>query len=67
MAPIGYSGSRGKLIREKNLKSKILSQTPFKTIKKISTLSLNPAAMAKHLPSPVAYTLVSIGVKICAK
>ena len=27
---MGYSGARGKLIHEKNLKSKILCQTPFK-------------------------------------
>jgi hypothetical protein len=30
MAPIGYLGARGKLIRGKNLKSKISCQTPFK-------------------------------------
>jgi hypothetical protein len=30
MSPIGYSGVRGKLTREKNRKSKISCQTPFK-------------------------------------
>jgi hypothetical protein len=29
MDPLGYSGARGKLIREKNLNSKISCQTPF--------------------------------------
>ncbi len=30
MVPMGYSGARGTLIYEKNLKAKILCQTPFK-------------------------------------
>jgi hypothetical protein len=30
MATIGYSVAKGKLIQEKNLKSKISFQTPFK-------------------------------------
>jgi hypothetical protein len=30
MIPIGYSGAKGKLIRGKNMKSKISCQTPFK-------------------------------------
>jgi hypothetical protein len=31
MAPIGYTGDGGKLFREKNLKSTISCQTPFKS------------------------------------
>ncbi len=33
MAPIGYSGARGKLIWGKNLLSKVSCQTPFKMLK----------------------------------
>ncbi len=32
MTLVGYSGVRGKLIYEKNLKVKISSQTPFKDV-----------------------------------
>ncbi len=32
MVPMGYSGARGTLIYEKNLKSEISCQTPFKVM-----------------------------------
>ncbi len=42
MILLGYSGAQGTLIYEKNLKSKISCQTPFKYINKISLPGAHP-------------------------
>jgi hypothetical protein len=39
--PMTYSGARGTLIYEKNLRSKISCQTPFNSKKQISEMEIN--------------------------
>ncbi len=51
MVLLGYSGARGTLIYEKNLKPKISCQTPFKTTaKKRGPLSRNPSPLSTSPP-----------------
>jgi hypothetical protein len=59
MAPVEYSGIRGKLIHEKNIKSKIPCQTPLKknsflnTLHEIKRLQENAQIEIKHAQNEI--------------
>jgi hypothetical protein len=49
MVLLGYSGARGTLIYEKNLKPKISCQTPFKAFYKCTVPTLRQLVAARRL------------------